>query len=165
MAITLPMIGLACGGEMPGLVDQPAGGHANHSHSQPQPTDSSALPVAFFLAKNILHKFCKNNSHSFFTATQNHLYLSYHILRLSFCLFCFCVMFAMCYNLFFLYIILFAFIRLFVNHSSRYCWCNMVVHLSRKLNSFALSEPVVKVLRLLYYCVQKKGTRVSLAST
>jgi hypothetical protein len=27
------MLGLACGGETFGLVDQPAGGDANHSHS------------------------------------------------------------------------------------------------------------------------------------
>jgi hypothetical protein len=105
------MIGLACGGEMPGLVDQPAGGHANHSHSSLSLTDSSRLLVAFFLAKYSLQILQKQFSFIF------HSYLEPFILFLPNFTPVFLLVFALCFNFGF-FIILFAFIRLFVSYST-----------------------------------------------
>jgi hypothetical protein len=93
MAITLPMIGLACGGmlglacggEMLGLVDQPAGRHANHSHLDPQPTDSFALLVAFFLAKYSPQQFCKIILIHFRTYLESFLFFLPYFTPVFFC--------------------------------------------------------------------------------
>ncbi len=110
-------------------------------------TDSSSLLVAFFFWQNILYKFCKSNL-LHFSQLLGTIYTC-PIIFYACLFFVFASVFCSRFVTIWLFkIILFAFIRLFVSHSSRALLlygCSSVL----QLNSFALPEPVVKVLWFL----------------